>query len=213
MGMLSNSPRKIFNDWESNGLPAGTHNIGDVDVLTVAAGETHIGEVGVKWGVTTSTIYLDTGAVAALDNAASGVAAYGAIEFTNAARAAGRGGIIRSVVFADTALQSPDFTMFLFSAVPGTTHGLVNAAFQLADADLVNVVGLVAAGTKTIYSPHVNSEKAWQSVIDGGIQIVPTAIPFVCATGTSLYGRIRADAAWDAAAASDLTVKLLVEQG
>ena len=207
-GMTSQSPRQIFGKWDDNGLPAGTNEIGRLH-----AGEDHIGEVGKKYAITVSTIYLDTTALTALDNAASGVAAFGAIEFTGAARVSAGGGIIRSVVFADTALQSPDFTLFLFSTVPGTTHALVNATLTIADADLVNVVGMVCAGTSTKYMPAANADKAWTNVLDGGIQFVETAIPFVCATGTSLYGRIRADAAWDAVAANDLTVKLIVEQG
>ena len=207
-GMMSNSPRKIFNAWDGKGLPAGTNEIGKLH-----AGEDHIGEVGTSYGVTTSTFYLDTAAYAAFDNCASGVAAFGAIEFKNAARVNGGAGIIRAAVFADTALQSPDLTLFVFSTVPGTTHGLVNATFMLADADLIGVAGIITCGTNTGYMGALaNTGKAWVNVVDGGIQFVPTAIPFVCATGTSLYGRLRADGAWDAVTANDLTIKLLVER-
>lgn len=206
-GMTSNSPRKIFNEWNANGLPAGTNEIGKLH-----AGEDHIGEVGVKWAVATCTIKLDTTALAALDNAASGTATNGAIDFVGAARAAGRGGVIKSVVFADGALQSPNFTLFIFSTIPGTVAA-VNGPFGITDSDAVNVVGVVCAGTSTKHQPLVNADKDWVNVIDCGVQVVPVIIPFVCATGTSLYGTIRADAAWDAATADDLDVRLLIEQG
>jgi len=205
--MTSNSPRRIFNNWDDTGLPAGTNAIGKL-----TAGEAHIGEVGKKYVSSTATIYLDTTAYAALDNAGSGVGTLGAIVFPNAARVAGGGGIIRGAVFTDSAVQDPDFTMIVFSAAPGTTV-LDNSPFDIAAADLNKVAGIIIAGTGTVGAHYPNTSKAWKTIVLTSIQSIETVIPFVCATGTSLYAKIRADAAWDATVASDLGVKLLIEQG
>jgi hypothetical protein len=62
----------------TNALPAGTNgigkltansgvDIGDVDVTSISAGETHIGEVGGKVFVKTITMTADTGAMGAAD--------------------------------------------------------------------------------------------------------------------------------------------------
>jgi len=220
MSMTTASPRKIFNDWEENGLPAlknantdGTY-LGDVIVSTIDAGETHLGEVGQKLVYSSATIAFSITAYAALDGAGSGAAAYGGIEFRDAARVAGGNGVIRGALFTEDAIQEkPDFTMILFTLPPGTTHGLDNATFKMATADVKNFAGTIMAGTSTSSAHEANASKAWLGLAAScSVQFVPTAIPFVCGTGTSLYARIRADAAFNPAAAGNIKAKLLIEQ-
>lgn len=208
-GMTSNSPRRIFNKWDDSGLPTGANAIGKL-----AAGEAHVGEVGLKYVYSNATVVFSTTAYAALDNAGSGVGPYGCLEFVNAARANTGNGVIRGTLFTETGVsEQADYTLILFNKPAGTTHGLDNAAFQLADADVANVVGVVCAGTKTGMEGYADASKAWATVAPShSIQFVPTAIPFVCATGTSLYGRIRADAAMDCIAKDNMRAKLLIQQ-
>ncbi len=208
-GMTSQSPRQIFGKWDQHGMPAGTNEIGKL-----AAGEAHLGSTGKLLVISAATIAFATSAYAALENAGSGAGPYGCIEFVNAARVDAGAGVIRGVLFTEDAIQEkPDFTMILFNSPAGTTHGLDNAAFKLAAADVVNFVGTVMAGTVTNSMVQANASKGWvTSASSSSVQFVPTAIPFVCATGTSLYARIRADAAFNPAAAGNIKVRLLVEQ-
>lgn len=208
-GMTSQSPRQIFGKWDQNGLPTGANAIGKL-----AAGEAHLGSTGKNLVISSATIAFATSAYAALENAGSGAGPYGCLEFVDAARVDNGTGVIRGALFTEDAIQEkPDFTMFLFNSPAGTTHGLDNEAFKLAAADVANFAGTIMAGTGTNSMVQANASKGWvTSAASSSVQFVPTAIPFVCATGTSLYGRIRADAAFNPDKAGNIKVRLLIEQ-
>lgn len=195
MGMTSTSPRKIFNTWDTDGLPISSR---------------HIGRTGKSIALVSGTVVLDTTAYSALDRAGSGTGTYGMIDFANAARVAGGGGVVHGATLVDLGKQNPNFDMILFHTVAGTEHGLDNAAYLLADADANKVLGTLSAGTK---SAAINPTPDWITLGDNSIQHIPCYMPFDCPTGArSLYGEIICQGAWDAVAAGDLKVTLLIEQ-
>lgn len=214
-GMMSNSPRRIFNKWDDSGLPAlknantdGVY-VGDVIVSAIDAGETHIGEVGIKHAVVTATIILEAAAYAALDVMGSGTEATGGfLDFVGAARVNAGGGVIRGATFVDLDKEGPNFDLILYSAVPGTSHGLDNDALLFANADANKVLGVITAGTV-----GGATSKDWITLNDASIQFVETCMPFTCATGKSLFGEIMAQGVYTPAGTGDLKVRLLIEQG
>ncbi len=110
-----------------NALPAGTNNIGDVDVLTIAAGETHAMEVGYAMDWFTTTLTLDTSAYAQHDVLAA------TQTLTAALRENGGRGTIMSVTLVDKDDNGRDIDVYFFK--DDVTFGTENSAISISDAD------------------------------------------------------------------------------
>jgi len=124
-------------------LPAGTNNIGDVDVLTLpalAAGTNYIGTIGARDGMIEITPTLDTNAYTAGDTL------FAATEIANAAGASGIPVILNTVLVVDKDDQGAAMDLHFFDR--SVTFGTANAAPGISDADAAYYLGhvSVAAG-------------------------------------------------------------------
>jgi hypothetical protein len=136
----------------SRSIPTGVNNIGDVDVATIAAGETHIGEVGGHCITADANPVLSVaGAYVAGDFV--GTSSTG-ITFSNVVRVAGGSGVIESAVLVDKALQSASVELWLFdTAVAGLP--LDNAPFTITDASALTLIGVIPF--QVYYASALNS--------------------------------------------------------
>ena len=206
-GMMSNSPRRIFNDWEANGLPAGANTIGKI----LSGSTTQLfGRVAPLTALVAGTITLSTGAYAAGDHCGSGKGPFGTIRFKNAARVNNGGGVIRGMSLVDTSNVRPQLDLIIFSTLTASEHGKDNAAYRLMPvADAWKVAGMISSGTK---GANLNPSANWITCGTGAVQYVPTYIPFVCATGRDIYAEAVAAGTYDAVLSTDLRIRLHIEQ-
>ena len=164
----------------ASALPAGTNaigklaansgiDIGDVDVLSIAAGENQLGDVGMPDDVKTITCSLDTNAYA------DGDVLFDTQEIAGAVRNSGDSCTLQSVHVLDKDDQGIDFELVFFNAA--TSLGTENAAISIAAADADDIIGHFAF-TKD-YVDLINS----QIRSEGGIGLELKA----GAATTSLY--------------------------
>lgn len=184
-GMTSNSPRKIFNDWDANGLPSGSQ---------------HIGNVGNSLVVSSASVIASTAATY-IDGKLAGTG--GLLTFANAARVAGGKGCVRSMMAVDRGDQGPCFNLVLFNTTTVSTTLTDAAAIAIDDADIDKIVGLIACSTADYLDIGAN-KVVWKKD-----QNIYFDLP---STATSLYGAVRAGATWTPAGVSDLGIQLQVEQ-
>lgn len=176
-------------------LPTGANNIGDVDVLTIAAGETHIGEVGSPGGTISLTPTITAGAYSAGD------AVGGLLTFANAARVAGGGGVIKGVLIIDDAGQDAELELWLFNQT--FTAMADNAAWAPSEADLENWIGTIS------------TEESTNGWLAAG---TPSTIDIEVSrrydlTGTSIFGQlVNPSDTPTYVATDDLTVKICLLQ-
>lgn len=103
------------------------------------------------------------------------------------------GGLIQSVIITDLAKQNVDKDVVFFDTNPANTTFTENAALAIADADLVDVLGI---------APVLD----WFSFNDNSIgQALNLAIPFV---NTPLYAAIIERGTSNYASTSDLTIRI-----
>lgn len=103
------------------------------------------------------------------------------------------GGLIQSVVITDLAKQNVNKDVVFFDTNPANTTFTENAALAIADADLVDVLGVAAVDT-------------WFSFSDNSVgQALNLAIPFV---NTPLYAAIVERGTANYASTSDLTIRI-----
>lgn len=117
-------------------LPAGTNNIGDVDIATIAAGETHIGEVGGSSSVVSLTFSLDTSAYASGDVLAE------TQELASAVRVNAGTGILYSIILNDKDDQGAALDLVFLSA--NTSLGTENSAVSISDSGADDILGIVS---------------------------------------------------------------------
>lgn len=165
-------------------LPGDSTNGLDVDVTRLPAGENHVGEVGGKTAIVTTTFFrpADTAVYAAGDAVTNSTTSPTAMTFSGAARINGGSGVIVSVVLCDTANQAtkPQFELWLFDALPGTIPN-DNAAFTPNDTILNTVISVVPLNV--VYVGDAGASGNSILLVQG------LSIPFKCASGsTSLYG-------------------------
>lgn len=160
----------------SSALPAGTNNIGDVDVLTIAAGETHIGEVGTESDVISVTLTLDTSQYASGDVLADTQA------LTDVMRVSAGTGVIYSIVVLDNDDQGQalDIVILDTNCSLGTENSAVSIADSCADdilcvveigaADYVDLVNsqIVMASPACIVEAGAGIDELWFGVISRG---------------------------------------------
>jgi len=127
-------------------LPAGTNaigklaansgvDIGDVDVTSIAAGETHIGEVGMPDDTITITCSLDTNAYA------DGDVLFATQEIAGAVRNNGDACILQSVHVVDIDDQKVEMDLIFFNA--NTSLGTENSAPDIDDTEVLTTLGVV----------------------------------------------------------------------
>ena len=111
----------------------------------MAAGETHIGQVGGE-GITIAV----TPTVSASSIYAAGDCVGGSMTFANAARVSGLGGVIKNMLIDDDAGQDDELELWLFSeafTAPGD-----NAPWAATEADLHNLVAIITTTDGAYFS-------------------------------------------------------------
>jgi len=176
-------------------LTTGT-DIGDVDVLSISAGENHLGEVGGKSATVSVTPTLTVaGAYSANDFVGTSATA---MTFAGVARVNAGSGVIVSAVLIDYALQLAPGELWLFDTAPA---GLPadNAAFTLTDA--ATLIGIIPFST--YYASALNSGSA-------GLNL---PISFNCVGGAvkDIYG-VFVTRGTPTYASGDVTIRLQIAQ-
>jgi hypothetical protein len=116
-------------------IPAGTNNIGDVDVLTIAAGENHLGEVGGNTILATFTLSLDTSAYAAGDVLAD-------TQVINSVFRKNDGtGVLQSIKLVDKDDQGQALDLVFLNA--NNSLGTENSAPNISDANADAILGII----------------------------------------------------------------------
>lgn len=124
-------------------ITAGTSNIGDVDVASIAAGENLIGKVG---SVSTMIDITPTLTVHATYAANDYVGTSGTpMDFATAARVNGGTGLITGAVLVDGTLSSVAAELWLFDAT--VTPPADSAAWAISDADAAKCIGVIPFAT------------------------------------------------------------------
>ncbi len=169
-------------------------DIGDVDVLSIAAGENHLGQIGGEGTTISQTPTVTAGAYTA-DDAVGGL-----LTFANAARVSASGGIIKNVLIVDDAGQDAELELWLFNQT-FTAIG-DNAAWAPSEADLENCIAVIS----TADSAQGYMAAGTPSVVD-----IEVSRRFDL-TGTSLFGQLVTRGTPTYAATDDLTVKVMLLQ-
>lgn len=153
-------------------LVAGTANIGDVDVLSIAAGETLIGLVGASDIQVAVTPTMDTSAYTAND------VWFTATEIAAAARVSGGSTILQSVTILDKDDQTAAAVdLYFFDRT--VTLGTINNAVTISDADAAYYVGHVSIAAAD-WKDLINSKVACKAGIGLAMKANATSI-FVAA--------------------------------
>ena len=182
------------------GLDAGVNNIGDVDVLSIAAGETHTGQVG-GTTVRASDSYTrpaDTTQYTAGDQVADGTPSVLTFALP---RISGGSGVIIYAVCHDSASVAvkPDLRLYLFDTT--VTPAADNAAWAPSDAEMLTSIGFVdfsAWEIGTVTAGAAGNCNSYVANLD---------IPFV-ATALSIFGVLVVRNAYIPVDSEIFTVKL-----
>ena len=146
---------------------------GDAGVSTyitgIAAGETHIGEIGASTAVIPLTLSLEAAAYD-LNDVLSATQ-----ELADAVRVAGGSGILQSIQVIDQDDQGQAIDIFIFNA--DATLGVENAAISISDADAAKIIGIV----RVVANDYVDCINSMNASMNG------LNIPVEAAAGTSLY--------------------------
>jgi len=118
----------------------------------------------------------------------------GLLTFANAARAAGKGGILNTLLVVDDAKQDAELELWLFSET--FTAGADNAAWDPSDADLENLIQVLTT-----------ADGAYFDATDNSAAMVEYARRYDL-LGTSLFGRLVTRGTPTYANTTDLTVKV-----
>jgi hypothetical protein len=143
----SSAPAGVF---LSRSIPTGVNSIGTIGL---DAGEAHVGEVGGNTITVTVTLTL-TVAGAYSDGDYVGTSGVAGV-IANAARAAGKGGVLESVAVIDGDLQSVAGELWLFDTA--VTPPADNAAWSISDADAATVIPGGVIPLSTYYASALNS--------------------------------------------------------
>jgi len=111
------------------------------------------------------------------------------------------GGLIQSVIITDLGAQSAALDVVFFDTDPTSTTFTLNAAFDVDDLDLVNIVGVAQVTTYAAFSDNSVG------------QALQLAIPFVLPSGNTLYAAIVSRGTPTYASTSDLTIRVGVLKG
>ena len=170
------------------GLDAGINNIGDVDVASIAAGETHVGQLG------SESITIIANPTVTIGVYVAGDCVGGVLEFVNAARVAGIGGVVKNLLIVDDAGQDAQMELWLFDQT-FTTNG-DTVPWAATEAELHTLVAIINSVDGTWFAtgtPHVN--------------VVEVSQQYTC-VGTSLFGQLVTRGTPTFAATDDVSVIL-----
>jgi len=156
-----------------------------VDVLSITAGETHVGQVGGEGLRISQTPTVTAGAYSAND------AVGGLLTFAGAARVSTGSGVIKDVVIIDDNGQDAIMELWLFSQT-FTAMG-DNAAWAPSEADLRNLVAVISTG-----------DGAWRAAGTPSVNNIEVARAYNLA-GTSLFGQLVTRGTPTFAATDDVT--------
>lgn len=130
--------------------------------------------------------------------------------FSSAAQANGGKGAIVGCNLQDAAASNFDIQLWLFTVTP-TLVNADNGVFDITDANLVtaDLVGVI-----DFWAAHANTVSTSSRMVPGSVRgAIPVFIPYSCnASDTALYGIMKAMGSYDAAATTDLTVRLFVRR-
>lgn len=178
-------------------LPAGTNNIGDVDVLSISAGENHIAQIGGHSEVVVTTPTIDT-----TPDYSAGDLVGDKLTINGIGRIASGSGVIVNVFLTSDVDTTATFDVLFFFDDPTGTTFTDNSALSLAVADLHFLIGAVSLDT----------------IVDMGTPVmikpsVPVSLPFTCDPGTDdIYAAIIARGTYNAAGSADLNLVVGVLQ-
>lgn len=185
---LAAAPGIDIGDVDILSIAAGDNNIGNVDVASIAAGETHIGEVGGNGITISQTPTVTAGAYTAGD------AVGGLLTFANAARISAGGGVTKNMVIVDDAGQDAELELWLFDRTFSAIAD--NAAWAPTEADLENLIAIIST-----------SDGTWRAAG------TPSAVDIEVSkrydlTGTSMFGQLVTRGTPTFAATDDISVKI-----
>lgn len=169
-------------------------DVGDVDVLSIAAGEAHLGEIG------GNTISIQAAPTVSTTGYVAGKLIGGKLSFANASRVAGGTGVIFSMAMVDLDKQDAMIDLVLFSADPASTTFTDNAAWAVADADVGKICGVVDVVT-TDYDDWSDNSAATISGLNIGFDL---------ASGTTLYGALVARGTVTFTSTANLTTTITI---
>lgn len=113
-------------------------------------------------------------------------------------------GVIRSVVVLDLAAQTGNLDVVFFSADPASTTFTNNAAFDIHDSDLPNIIATIQLQNAVSFVDNSMMQRTVGTVI-------ALEVPFVITSGQTLYAAIVARAARTQTTNTDLTLKVYIE--
>jgi hypothetical protein len=158
-------------------LSAGSLNIGDIDIASIAAGETHIGEVGGNTFLIPVTPVIGAAAFTAGDFVG------GKLTLANAGRVAAGSGIVHSLSIVDAAKQAAALRIYLFKADLAGTYA-DNAVESFTGVDmlkLIDVIDVLSSDWETLANVSVTKADALRGL----------GIPYKITSGTSLFAIAR----------------------
>lgn len=170
------------------GIAAGDNNIGNVDIVTVPSTEQHLGQVGSESVSPIANPTSDTNIYAAGDCVG------GVLEFANAARAAGMGGVIKDVLIIDDAGQDAQMELWLFDQT--ITEIGDNDPWVCTEAELHNLVAIIST-----------VDGSWFATGTPSVNVVEVSQQYTC-VGTSLFGQLVNRVGTPTYGATDISVKL-----
>jgi len=167
------------------------------NVDAIAAGETHLGEVGMSADVVTVTPTVSTSPAYS-----AGDSIGGKITLTGAIRAAGQAANLDAIVLLDQAGQDVEGTILIFNADPTSATLTDNAAAVLSTDDLkiVAMIPVVAADYVTIDGHSIANLFGLGRLLKA-------------ASGTTLYAAFVATSTPTFASTSDLQLKFCFVRG
>lgn len=182
-------------------------DIGDVDVLSIAAGENHLGSVGGTSTVVETSITrpADTTAYADGDAVTDSTSTPNDSEFSGCSRVNDGSGVILSATLIDSVNGTvpTGFDLFLFDTAPTATND--NTAFALTDANANDCIGVISF---TSASDGIDAGANNYIYHKSGLNI-----PFVCSGGaTKLYGLLVVRGAYTPASAEVFQMRLGILQ-
>lgn len=165
------------------------------ETITLGSGEAYIGETGGPGTTISVTPTVTAGAYGAGDVVG------GLLEFEDAARVEGKGGVVIGATIVDDAGQDSEMELWLFNAEP--TAIADNDAFSMdaAEAELHTVAGILSTADST-----------WRAAGTPSVVYMGDYVRYDPESGTSLYAFLVDRTGGTLAATDDITVILHVLQ-
>jgi hypothetical protein len=162
--------------------------------ISISDGKLVLGSSNTVLGNSPGTTIVVTPTVTAGAYAAGDVVG-GRLEFEDAARAAGLGGLITGMTIVDDAGQDSTMELWLFNAQP--TDIADNAAFEPPEGDLHNLAGVIST-----------ADGSWRAAGTPSACYVSEYLRYDPPSGTSLYGFLVDRTGGTLAATDDITIIL-----